>query len=45
MAGNARNIGMDGKMYQKVASACAAILSESDVSRHSQMKARIEISG
>src|SRR5690242_12946725 len=44
-SGKARNIGMDGKTYKNVASACAAILSVSDVSRHSHMKARIEISG
>ncbi len=45
IAGKAKNIGMDGKMYQNVASAWAAIFSVSDVSRQSHMKARIEISG
>ena len=44
-AGSTRNIGSVGNMNQKVDCDSAAIPSGSDVSRHSQMKARMETSG
>jgi hypothetical protein len=44
-AGSTRNIGKVGSTNQKVDCDSAAIPSLSAVSRHSQMKARMEISG
>jgi len=45
IAGISKNIGKDGKTYQKVASMCEAIRAASAVSRHNQMTAMIEING
>lgn len=45
IAGMARNIGSDGKTYQKVAWACAAILAGSGRSRQSQIMPITEMSG
>src|SRR5512135_1506611 len=44
-AGTTRNIGSDGRTYQKVVSSCEAIRALSPVSHHSQMMAMTEISG
>ena len=45
IAGVNRNIGSDGRTYQKVASICEATRVASAVSRRSHMTAMIEISG
>ena len=45
IAGVRRNIGSDGRTYQKVASICEATRVASAVSRHSHMTAMTEISG
>src|SRR5579863_3010890 len=45
IAGMSRNIGSDGRTYQKVASNNEAIRIVSAVSRHNQITAIIEISG
>lgn len=45
IAGTTRNIGSDGKTYQKVASICEAMRAVSAVSRHSHMTDIMEISG
>jgi len=45
IAGINKNIGNDGRTYQKVASICEATRVPSPVSRHNHMIAIIEISG
>jgi len=45
IAGIGRNIGNDGSTYQKVASACTAMLAASGFSRQSQIMPSTEIRG